>query len=81
VEAAREEKAVQIVFHHGLMGRSGLGERASEATVVVDAPSGGTVRAVLHADPTLFIALVAALALVVAGMALYVVHRAISKLK
>jgi hypothetical protein len=77
----RERKAVKLVAYHILMDRSGPDERASEATVVVDAPAGGTVRAVLHADATFLIALVAALALVVAGMALYVVHRAISKFK
>jgi hypothetical protein len=73
---------MDLVTHQGLKFGPASGEhQVSEATVVVNSPPGGPVRAVLHADPQLVIAFVAVVALAVAGMALCVVHRAIGKLK
>lgn len=45
-----------------------------DATFLAQVPPGGRLQATLHADPMLLMALVAVVALAVAGMALYVVH-------
>jgi len=71
---------MELFTDHGLKLSSNL-PLASDATLLVDGPPGGSVQATLHADPMLLMALVSVVALAVAGMALYVVQLAVRKVK